>query len=124
MMRLLFLFLLLLLPAATVVSEEMEGSGDEDEDDEDLSRKTVKPEISGERAAGSNVDRNTGKDETADENKFTMIVIIAAATVLTLSIAAIVTIMLVRRHMKYRQQGIYSVPTEQDQKVAVPFMVE
>lgn len=121
MMRLLFLFLLLLLPATTVVSEEIEGSGDEDGDDEDLVHKPVIPEVSGERAAGSNVDKNTGKDQTADENKFTLIVIIAAVTVLTLSVAAIVTIMLVRRHMQYRQQGIYSVPTEQDQKGAVPF---
>ncbi|XP_034553023.1 uncharacterized protein si:dkey-262k9.2 isoform X2 [Notolabrus celidotus] len=121
MMRLLFLCLLLLLPAATVLSEEIYGSGDEGLDDEDLYNRI---DNSVNHAAGSNVDKTTGAEGASEENKFTLIVIIAAVAVLTLSVAAIVTIMLVRRRMQYRQQGIYSVPTEQDQKGAVPFLVE
>ncbi|CAJ1061664.1 uncharacterized protein si:dkey-262k9.2 isoform X1 [Xyrichtys novacula] len=123
MMRLLFLCLLLLLPAATV-SQDQEGSGDDGVDDEDGYLDTVGSDKSDNRAAGTNVDKTTGVEDSTEDNKFTLIVIIAAVAVLTLSVAAIVTIMLVRRHMQYRQQGIYSVPAEQDQKGAVPFLVE
>ncbi|XP_041649024.1 uncharacterized protein si:dkey-262k9.2 isoform X2 [Cheilinus undulatus] len=121
MMRLLFLCLLLLLPAASV-SEDTEGSGDAGVDDEDLYEKNVSG-ISDKTFFGSNAGKTTGVEDQSEENKFTMIIIITAVAVLTLSVAAIVTIMLVRRNMQYRQQGIYSVPTEQ-QKGAVPFLVE
>uniref|UniRef100_UPI0037E7D46B uncharacterized protein isoform X1 n=2 Tax=Semicossyphus pulcher TaxID=241346 RepID=UPI0037E7D46B len=122
MMRLLFLCVLLLLPAATAVSEEIEGSADGGVDDEDLYEKRVIPDVSGGRASDSNADKTTGVEETTEENKMTLIVIVVAVTVLTLSVAAIVTIMLVRRRMQYRQQGIYSVPTEQNQKGGVQFL--
>ncbi|XP_060906693.1 uncharacterized protein si:dkey-262k9.2 isoform X1 [Labrus mixtus] len=124
MMRLLFLCLLLLLPAATAVSEVTEGSGDFDVDDEDLVGRNVISDILRDHPSVSNADKTTGVDETSEDNKFTLIIVITAVTVLTLSVAAIVTIMLVRRKMQYREQGIYSVPTEQDQKRAVPFLVE
>ncbi|XP_070823268.1 uncharacterized protein [Chaetodon trifascialis] len=115
MMRFLFLCLLLLLPAATAVSEEVEGSADGGVDDEDLHEEEILiPDVRGSLASGSLVDKTTGADKTSDQ--FTMIVIIVVVTALTLSVAAIVTIMFVRRHMHSRQQGIYSVPTEQEQK--------
>ncbi|XP_070691147.1 uncharacterized protein [Pempheris klunzingeri] len=116
MMRLLFLCLLL-LPAATAVSEETEGSADAGLDDEDLFVKDVNPGVNAKLPSGSAVDRTTGVEGSSDQ--FTLVVIIVAATVVTLSVAAVITIMLVRRHMHSRQQGIYSVPTEQDQKMAV-----
>ncbi|CAG6015678.1 unnamed protein product [Menidia menidia] len=97
MMRLLFLCLLLLLPASA------------DTDDEDLIGKLGVHE--------TNADKTKGTDEAS--NQITMIVIIVAVTVLTLSVAAIVAVMLARRQMNIRQQGIYSVPTEQDQKGAI-----
>ncbi|KAL7393135.1 hypothetical protein ABVT39_006952 [Epinephelus coioides] len=115
MMRLLFLCLLLLLPAATAVSEEIEGSADDgpdDDDDEDLYSQRTNTDL-GATAA----DKTTGIENAADN--FTVIVIVVAVAVLVLSVAAIVTIMLVRRHAHNRQQGVYSVPTEQDQKGAV-----
>ncbi|XP_069552330.1 uncharacterized protein [Brachyistius frenatus] len=111
MMRLLFLCLLLLLPTA---AEDIEGSANDDLDDEDFVKKTVARE---ENIADSNLDKTTGVDETS--NQLTLIVIVVAVTVLTLSVAAIVAIILVRRQMHNRQQGIYSVPAEQDQKGAV-----
>ncbi|XP_062278672.1 uncharacterized protein si:dkey-262k9.2 isoform X2 [Scomber scombrus] len=105
MMRL--LFLCLLLPAATALSEDNEGSAVGGLDDEDLyDQKGILTNI----APGS-VGKTKGEEDTSDQ--FTLIVIIVAVTVLTLSVAAVVTIMLVRRHMHNRQQGIYSVPTEQ-----------
>ncbi|KAM9353707.1 uncharacterized protein ABDE67_006099 [Symphorus nematophorus] len=113
MMRLLFLCLLL-LPAATAVSEESEGSADGDEDDEDLLEVDSFIPNRGQPASDSFADKTTGEENSSDQ--LTLIIIIVAVTALTLSVAAIVTVMLVRRHMHVRQQGIYSVPTEQDQK--------
>ncbi|XP_051261615.1 uncharacterized protein si:dkey-262k9.2 isoform X2 [Dicentrarchus labrax] len=119
MMRLLFLCLLLLLPAATAVSEEDEGSADGglENDDEDLYRLSKRiPDVSTTDYPGSLSDKATGEEGS---DQLTMIIIIVAVTALTLSVAVIVVIMLVRRHMHKRQQGVYSVPTEQDQKGAV-----
>ncbi|XP_044063566.1 uncharacterized protein si:dkey-262k9.2 isoform X2 [Siniperca chuatsi] len=115
MMRLLFLCLLL-LPAATAVSEDNEGSADGDSDDEDLNALVV---ITTDPPTDdiALIDKAKSVEDTADH--FTLIVIVVAVTVLTLSVATISTIILVRRHMHNRQQGIYSVPTEQDQKVSV-----
>ncbi|KAM8735856.1 uncharacterized protein AB9X84_024173 isoform 1-T1 [Acanthopagrus schlegelii] len=114
MMRLLFLCLLLLLPAATAVSEESEGSAEGELDDEDLNADALMPGTRSGPANDSDTAKATGEDQDSDQ--FTMIVIIVAATALTLSVAAIVTIMLVRRHMHKPQHGVYSVPTEQEQK--------
>lgn len=110
-MRLLFLCLLLLLPAATAVSQGIEGSGYGETDDEDLSPDQAVSLGYDHRGAS---DKTTGEDDTSDQ--VTLIVIIVAVVALTLSVAAIVTIMLVRRHMNSHQQGVYSVPTEQDHK--------
>lgn len=104
MMRL--LFLCLLLPAASALSEDTEGSAGGLDDEDLYERKGVLTNV----GPGS-VGKTTGEEDTSDQ--FTLIVIIVAVTVLTLSVAAVVAIMLVRRHMHNRQQGIYSVPTEQ-----------
>ncbi|CAN9514345.1 unnamed protein product [Ophioblennius macclurei] len=110
MMRLLFLCLLLLLPAAAAVTEDAEGSaeGDVVTDDEDLTRIMVHDVLSD----ASTVDKTTGEGP----DQLLPIVIGVALTVLALSVVAIVAIILVRRKTHNRQQGIYSVPTEQDQK--------
>ncbi|KAM9310772.1 uncharacterized protein KZ484_026596 isoform 2-T2 [Pholidichthys leucotaenia] len=106
MTRLLFLCLLLLLPAAAAVYEG--SAGDELDDDEDNVRRGKMPITF--------ADKTTGVEDSA---RVTLIVIIVAATVLALSVAAVVTIIVIRRKMHSRQQGIYSVPTEQDQKGAI-----
>ncbi|GAA6224968.1 uncharacterized protein si:dkey-262k9.2 isoform X2 [Lates japonicus] len=116
MMRLLFVCLLLLLPAATAVSEESEGSADDEIDDEDLYA-TVKKYPNGHAPGSSMVDKTTGEAEKSDQ--LTLIVIVVAVAVVALSVAVIVAVLLVRRHMHSRQQGVYSVPAEQDQKGAV-----
>ncbi|XP_068614843.1 uncharacterized protein si:dkey-262k9.2 [Brachionichthys hirsutus] len=111
MIRLLLLCLLL-LPATTAVSKDIEGSADGDQDDEDLIKEKVSAVVLGKQAPDTLPD----VDEEDKTDQFTLIVIIVAVTALTLSVAAIVTIMLVRRRMNNRQQGIYSVPTEQNHK--------
>ncbi|XP_071324449.1 uncharacterized protein [Trachinotus anak] len=108
MMRLLFLCLLLLLPAATALSEESEGSADDDMDDEDLYGKAGSPEVQSKHSRDSTV-----------VDQLTLIIIVVAVAVVALSVAAIVTIVLIKRRIHSRQQGVYSVPTEQDQKGAV-----
>ncbi|XP_056300601.1 uncharacterized protein si:dkey-262k9.2 isoform X1 [Pseudoliparis swirei] len=112
MMRLLILCLLLMLPAAPAVSEETEASADGglDDDDEDSSIEKVVRNLHGP-------GEPAGVKETQDN--LILIIIIVAVAVLTLSGAAIITLVLVRRHLHNRQQGIYFVPTEQDQKGAI-----
>lgn len=115
MIRLLFLCLLLLRPA---VSKEEDGSGLGDDDDEgDVLEEDVSTDLGQE---SSSVDTTRGeKDKSGEGDQITLIVIVVAATVVALSVSAVAITMLVRRHMLKRQQGIYSVPTEQDQKAAV-----
>ncbi|KAK5892522.1 hypothetical protein CesoFtcFv8_012892 [Champsocephalus esox] len=99
---------MLLLPAASAVSE-LEGSADgvpDDDDDED----SVIPKP---------LDPRLAESVTEGPDNFTLIIIIVAVAVLTISGAAIIITMLVRRKMRNREQGIYSVPTEQDQKGTV-----
>ncbi|XP_040020690.2 uncharacterized protein LOC120810314 isoform X1 [Gasterosteus aculeatus] len=115
MMRLVFLGLLLMLPAATAVSEDTDGSADGGIgaiiDDEDLfvqESRDLDGESPGEVA---------GVKEAADH--LTMIIIIVAVAALILSAVVIITVVLVRRRLHNRQQGIYFVPAEQDQKEAI-----
>ncbi|KAK9513630.1 hypothetical protein VZT92_027146 [Zoarces viviparus] len=110
MMRLLFLCLLLMLPAAPAVSEDNEGSADGEPVDDDEDFEPITAVDDGSR-------KSAGEKDTPDN--FTLIIIVVAVVVLTLSGAAIITVLLVRRHLHNRQQGIYFVPTEQDQKGAV-----
>ncbi|XP_033957536.1 uncharacterized protein [Pseudochaenichthys georgianus] len=109
MMRLLFLCLMLLLPAASAVSE-LEGSADGVPDDDDDDEDSVIPKP---------LDARLAESVTEGPDQFTLIIIIVAVAVLTISGAAIIITMLVRRKMRNREQGIYSVPTEQDQKGTV-----
>ncbi|XP_077384331.1 uncharacterized protein LOC144022974 [Festucalex cinctus] len=111
------LLLCLLLPTATVFSDETEGSAIDGQDDEDSFEENEIIEVLDRNDSGTFIDKTKGAEEATDQ--FTLIVIIGAVTVVTLSVAAIVAVMLVRRRMHKQQQGIYSVPTEQDQKGAV-----
>ncbi|XP_061531071.1 uncharacterized protein si:dkey-262k9.2 isoform X4 [Phycodurus eques] len=115
MMR--FLLLCLLLPTPTVFSDEIEGSAVDGQDDEDLFEEYEITEVQDRNNSDTFVDKTKGAEDKTDH--YTLIVIIVAVSVLTLSVAAIVAVMLVRRRMHKQQQGIYSVPTEQDQKGAV-----
>ncbi|XP_057690271.1 uncharacterized protein si:dkey-262k9.2 [Corythoichthys intestinalis] len=115
MMRL--LLVCLLLPTATVFSEEFEGSTFEGFDDEDALEENVIEGVLDTDDSEMIIDKSKGPNDKTDQ--FTLIVIIGTVSVLTVSVTAIVAVMLVRRQMHKQQQGIYSVPTEQDQKGAV-----
>lgn len=118
MMRLLFLCLLLLLPASAAAlrefrnSSELEGSAD-DSDDEDY----VEREASNNLNLNAGPGKTTGVEGNSDEGY--MIIIVIAGVVLALSVAAVVTILIVKRKMQQQEQGIYSVPIEQDHKGSV-----
>ncbi|XP_061919151.1 uncharacterized protein si:dkey-262k9.2 isoform X2 [Entelurus aequoreus] len=114
MMRL--LLLCLLLPTTTVFSDEFEGSAGDGLDDEDSFEENEIIEFHDRGGSGTFVDKTKGEEDPTDQ--FTLIVIVVAVSMLALSVAAIVAVILVRRRM-HKQQGIYSVPTEQDQKEAV-----
>ncbi|XP_056099297.1 uncharacterized protein si:dkey-262k9.2 [Rhinichthys klamathensis goyatoka] len=65
--------------------------------------------------ASPGLDKSTG-DEAAGG---TLVIIIAAVSVTILAIGCIVAILLFRRYLQNREQGVYSVPVEQGQKAAV-----
>lgn len=122
MLRLLFLFLILRGAAAT--SEDTEGnySGDYIVDDEDgdapVETRRIQYSDPGEiPKVGPGSDRSTGDDEANEGG--TLIIIIAAVSVIVLAIGGIVAIFLFRRYLQSREQGVYSVPAEQGQKAAV-----
>ncbi|XP_064803982.1 uncharacterized protein LOC135522026 isoform X4 [Oncorhynchus masou masou] len=136
MLRLLFLCLIVTLQGAAASSEESEGSADaaggDDEDlfkqngrdDEDLFKQNVIPNLRNdyvviEPETNDIVDTNKATGEKVGEDGFTTIVIIVAVSVVALSIAVIVAIVLVRRRMHNRPQGVYSVPAEQGMKGTV-----
>ncbi|KAJ8378921.1 hypothetical protein AAFF_G00232860 [Aldrovandia affinis] len=111
----LFILCLVLRAAAAVTSEESEASGDMgDDEDEIVTRKDLN-EVPPNNIEPGSVDKAMGNGEDG----FTTIVVIAAVSVVALAAVAIAAIILVRRHMQNRQQGVYSVPTEQTQKAAV-----
>ncbi|KAM9405466.1 uncharacterized protein ACWYII_028759 isoform 2-T4 [Salvelinus alpinus] len=125
MLRLLFLCLIVTLRGAAASSEESEGSADvADEDDEDLFKQNVSPNPQQDSMlikpeTDDAVDTNKATGEKVAEDGFTTIVIIVAVSVVALSIAVIVAIVLVRRRMHNRPQGVYSVPAEQGMKGTV-----
>ncbi|XP_014056954.1 uncharacterized protein si:dkey-262k9.2 [Salmo salar] len=126
MLRLLFLCLIVTLRGAAASSEEeSEGSADAaDGDDEDLFTLNVIPNLRNnyvfiEPETNDIVDTNKATGEKVAEDGFTTIVIIVAVSVVALSIAVIVAVVLVRRRMHNRPQGIYSVPAEQGMKGTV-----
>ncbi|XDV31972.1 hypothetical protein PO909_002887 [Leuciscus waleckii] len=98
MLRLLILFLIL------------QGSGDDEDGDGDIK------EINGRALeAGPGLDKSTGDEDAGG----TLVIIIAAVSITVLAIGAIVAIVLFRRYLQNREQGVYSVPVEQGQKAAV-----
>lgn len=110
MMRL--LLLCLLLPTATAYSEDINGSGDEsDEENDDEIFPTLNTKF------GGSPGKATGED--SDSDQITLTIIVVAVVVLVLSVAAVIAYILVRRRMNKQQQGIYSVPIDQDKKEAV-----
>eukprot|EP00063_Salmo_salar_P036751 XP_014011586.1 PREDICTED: uncharacterized protein LOC106577773 [Salmo salar] len=126
MLRLLFLCLIVTLRGAAASSEEeSEGSADAAEvDDEDLIKQNLSPNRRQDSTlvkpeTDDTVDTNKATGEKEAEDGFTTIVIIVAVSVVALSIAVIVAIVLVRRRMHNRPQGIYTVPAEQGMKGTV-----
>ncbi|XP_036395151.1 uncharacterized protein si:dkey-262k9.2 [Megalops cyprinoides] len=119
-----FLILCLIL-RVSVSSNENEGSGDiGDDEDYEIPTEIIKSERSNvnhmERNDGeAGLDGNADKAQGSNEDGFTTIIIIAAVSVVALAAVAIAAILLVRRHMQTRQQGVYSVPAEQTQKGAI-----
>ncbi|XP_021172114.2 uncharacterized protein si:dkey-262k9.2 [Fundulus heteroclitus] len=114
MMRLLFLCVLLLLPAATVLAEDFEGSADESDDEDIIADKRGRLLTEQETAIGS-----SHNDESTQESPIPIPIIIAVVVLVALSVIAVVAIMLMKRRKLKQQQGIYSVPVEQNHKEAV-----
>ncbi|XP_048017488.1 uncharacterized protein si:dkey-262k9.2 [Megalobrama amblycephala] len=122
MLRLLILFLILQGSAAT--SEDTEGNssgflGDDEDGDgyrKDVVCRMFDPVKSEGPKENPGTDRSTGDD---DATGGTLIIIIAAVSVTVLAIGSIVAIVLFRRYLQSREQGVYSVPAEQGQKAAV-----
>ncbi|XP_047216591.1 uncharacterized protein si:dkey-262k9.2 isoform X4 [Girardinichthys multiradiatus] len=122
MMRLLFLCVLLLLPAATVHSEEFEGSAN-DSDDEDLdeingiqAKKKMTEETSRTPFAEGSQAENKSQE---NDGQTALIISVAVVASVVLLVTAITAIMLKKRQKLKQQQGIYSIPTEQNQKEAI-----
>ncbi|XP_059390101.1 uncharacterized protein si:dkey-262k9.2 isoform X2 [Carassius carassius] len=113
MLRLLFLFLILGGAAAT--SEDTEGNSSGDVMGKTLPNVYADPVKIPKPSPGS--DKSTGDDEANEGG--TLVIIIAAVSVIVLAIGGIVAIVLFRRYLLSREQGAYSVPAEQGQKAAV-----
>ncbi|CAL8261142.1 unnamed protein product [Boreogadus saida] len=110
----LLLLLCLLLPFSTALSKEVEGSVDDSDEEEDDT--TIRPVDERTTIQVPNSGRNTGEEKS---DQFVGIVVGVAVAMLALSVAVVIAILLVRRNMQRRQQGVYSVPADQEQKVSV-----
>ncbi|XP_036421162.1 uncharacterized protein si:dkey-262k9.2 [Colossoma macropomum] len=111
----LFLLGLILTASVSQNSEDYEGSGNgDDEPDEDSDDITSSGTMELKNEVQSSPDKDAGDDDGS-----TMIIIIAAVSVVAVAVLAIVAIVLFRRHLQNREQGVYTVPTEQTQKGAV-----
>ncbi|XP_037402337.1 uncharacterized protein si:dkey-262k9.2 [Pygocentrus nattereri] len=114
MLRLFLLGLILTASTVSQKSEEPEGSADgDDEEDEDPAG------LSSGTEELKNEERSLGNKFTGDDDGSTTIIIIAAVSVVAVAVIAIIAIVLFRRHLQNREQGVYTVPTEQTQKGAV-----
>ncbi|XP_057206434.1 uncharacterized protein si:dkey-262k9.2 [Triplophysa rosa] len=118
MLRILLLFLILRCAAAT--SEDTEGTtsgdfGDEEADDVEEMTQDKTRSLPGDNTT---LDKSQGAgDETVAD--WTMVIVIAAASVVALAVVAVGGIILFRRYLRSREQGVYSMPAEQGQKAAV-----
>ncbi|XP_065136739.1 uncharacterized protein [Paramisgurnus dabryanus] len=119
MLRLLFVFLI--LRCAAVASEDIESSGkcgDENSDDEcdetAISRRLPMNDNPGldQRSKGE-------MDESKADEKGTLIIVIAAVSVVALAIVAVIAIVFFRRYLRSQEQGVYTMPVDQVQKAAV-----
>ncbi|KAK3531888.1 hypothetical protein QTP70_034390, partial [Hemibagrus guttatus] len=100
MLRLLLLTLLLTVKASET---DIDGSGNMDQ--------AIGPHFA------SKVKNELGiNNDDPDVDGSTTIIIIAAVSVVTLAIVATIAVILFKRHLQRREQGVYSVPVEQDQK--------
>ncbi|KAK7172080.1 hypothetical protein R3I93_004394 [Phoxinus phoxinus] len=123
MLRLFILFLILQGSAAASDDTEGNSSGNDGPyvDDEDFGNKMTEgrsgsPLLESEGPVASpGSDRSKGDEAGGD----TLVIIIAAVSVAILAIGGIVAIVLFRRYLHRREQGVYSVPVEQGQKAAV-----
>ncbi|XP_058269545.1 uncharacterized protein si:dkey-262k9.2 [Hemibagrus wyckioides] len=100
------LFLLTLLLTVKAFETDTDGSGYVGDDEEDEETQTPGTHLAVKNEF-SNVDHDDGS---------TTIIIIAAVSVVTLAIVAIIAVILFKRHLQRREQGVYSVPVEQGQK--------
>ncbi|KAK7156738.1 hypothetical protein R3I94_006698 [Phoxinus phoxinus] len=125
MLRLFILFLILQGSAAASDDTEGNSSGNDGPyvDDEDFEGgdkinkgRSGSPLLESEGPVASpGSDRSKGDEAGGD----TLVIIIAAVSVAILAIGGIVAIVLFRRYLHRREQGVYSVPVEQGQKAAV-----
>ncbi|XP_046718348.1 uncharacterized protein si:dkey-262k9.2 isoform X1 [Silurus meridionalis] len=108
MLRLLLLTLLLTVKAAM---SDINGSGygefSDDEIEEEVILETTRPPIGAEKVMN--------QFENPDDGNMT-IIIIAAVIVGALTILSIIAVVLFKRHLQRREQGVYSVPVEQGEK--------
>ncbi|XP_049323028.1 uncharacterized protein si:dkey-262k9.2 [Astyanax mexicanus] len=119
MLRLLLLGLLLTLTALKpLTADPDEGSGDFATDDDELDDVELAETSSGTGDLGEEFTErgNSQKQGSKDEDGTTTIIIIAAVSVVALTIVAVLAVLLFRRHLKNREQGVYAVPVDQVEK--------
>jgi len=114
----------MILGAVLASSEENEGSADSEIDDEDLVQTDVNPggkllEAEPGEAGVDPVDteKTIANPDKQKKDEFIIIVIVASVGVVGLILAIVAAVLVKRRMDSKRQQGVYSVPTEQGQKV-------
>ncbi|XP_077063997.1 uncharacterized protein LOC143715949 [Siphateles boraxobius] len=118
MLRLLILFLIVQGSAATSEDTEGNSSGTDDEDG-DGNIHEVRNEGRSVKSEGHEESLGLDKSRGEEDGGGTLIIIIAAVSVTILSIGGIVAIVIFRRYLQNREQGVYSVPVEQGQKASV-----
>ncbi|MCI4386099.1 hypothetical protein PGIGA_G00058230 [Pangasianodon gigas] len=107
MLRLLLLALLLTVKAD---KSDRDGSGDGFQDDDEEQGDDQEIQF------GQHASVKNDREDVDNEEGNTTFIIIAAVSVVALTIVAIIAVVLFRRHLKRREQGVYSVPVEQGQK--------
>ncbi|XP_066538277.1 uncharacterized protein si:dkey-262k9.2 [Hoplias malabaricus] len=111
MLRLFLLCLILTATTATSEDDVQEGSGDDDDEPGD-------DEIVADQQS-YNEQKVEAKQSKEEGGGPTTIIIIAAVSLIALAIFAVLAIVLFKRHLHAREQGEYTVPTDQEQKVSV-----
>ncbi|XP_055053078.1 uncharacterized protein [Misgurnus anguillicaudatus] len=120
MLRLLFVFLI--LRCAAVAAQEIESSGNAcgDENNDDECDDTVTPRRTRPLSDAGFDQMSKGEiDESKADEKGTLIIVIAAVSVVALAIVAVIAIVFFRRYLRSQEQGVYTMPVDQVQKAAV-----